>query len=189
MSGLVAAGWLAARAFESPAQREARARPPTPKPITAAVVVDTLADEVTARAEIAPRLADRLVPPALAERAVVTGHMLARGTIVRPGASLLAINGRPLLVLPGRFSFYREIAAGMTGPDVAQLQAGLAAAGFTTGGERAPMARPPRRRFERCMPRPGRRLLPVAAGSRLPPVREREGLRHPSRRRCCRFFR
>lgn len=128
------AGWFAARAFESPAQRQARARPPAPEPIVAAVTTGTLADEVTARARIAPAVADRLKLAAVPDRGVVTGVPTARGALVSAGASLLTINGRPVFVLPGRFRFYRDISDGMTGPDVAQLQSGLVAAGRLSAG-------------------------------------------------------
>jgi hypothetical protein len=130
--GALCGGWLAARAFESPAQREAGARPPTPGPIVVAVAKGTLADEITARADIGPRVSHGLIPQALPERAVVTGRLLAPGSEVQPGIALLAVNGRPLFVLPGKFAFYRELVPGTNGPDVAQLQAGLAAAGLST---------------------------------------------------------
>jgi peptidoglycan hydrolase-like protein with peptidoglycan-binding domain len=128
------AGWLAARAFESPAQRQARARPPAPEPIVAAVTLGTLADEVMARAHIAPERAVRIRPGSVADRAVVTGRPVAPGSSIGAGAVLLSVNGRPLFVLPGRFRFYRDIAEGKTGPDVAQLQAGLTAAGLLPAG-------------------------------------------------------
>ena len=124
------AGWFAARAFESPAQRQARARPPAPKPIVAAVAIGTLADEVTARARIGPAIADRLKLAAVPDRAVVTSVTTTRGALVRAGAALLTVNGRPVIVLPGRFRFYRDISDGMTGPDVEQLQGGLVTAGL-----------------------------------------------------------
>jgi len=135
--GLLATGWLVAKSFESPAQREARARPPTPEPILADVTIGTLADEVTARAEVSPAIVDPLTPQALGERAVVTSRLMAPGSEVVPGSAPLAINGRPLFVLPGKFGFYRDILAGANGPDVAQLQDGLAAAGIATAPSEA----------------------------------------------------
>jgi peptidoglycan hydrolase-like protein with peptidoglycan-binding domain len=129
---ILAGGWLAAKSFESPAQREARARPPAPEAIVARVTRGTLADEITARATVSPRVSDPLTPQALGERAVVTSRLLEPGATVQAGSALLAINGRPLFALPGRFGFYRDIVAGSSGPDVKQLQDGLAAAGFPT---------------------------------------------------------
>jgi hypothetical protein len=130
-------GWLAARAFESPAQREARARPPAPEPILATVDRGTLQDEITARADITRARTDEVIPQEVGDRAVVTARLLGPGARVRAGMALLVVSGRPLFVLPGRFGFYRDIVAGTTGPDVAQLQAGLAAARFpTAAGER-----------------------------------------------------
>jgi Putative peptidoglycan binding domain len=127
---IIGGGWLAADRFVSPAQRAARARPPEPTPLTAEVTRGALADEVTARATVRPRLRERLVTAAWPERAVVTSRLTLPGSPVRAGTALLVVNGRPVFVLPGQFGFYRDIAAGMDGPDVAQLQAGLAAAGY-----------------------------------------------------------
>jgi peptidoglycan hydrolase-like protein with peptidoglycan-binding domain len=134
LTACLAAGWFAARAFESPAQRQARARPPAPEPIVAAVTVGRLADEITARARIAPAVAARVRPGAIADRAVVTGRPAPDRSPIAPGTALLTINGRPLFVLPGRFRLYRDISDGMAGPDVAQLQSGLAAAGLLAAG-------------------------------------------------------
>jgi hypothetical protein len=124
------AGWLAARTFESPAQRDARARPPAPEPILAAVTRARLADEITARADVRPQTTERLSPQSLPEPAVVTKRPASSGARIRPWTPLLVINGRPLFVVPGRFSFYRDIVPGARGPDVRQLQDGIAAAGI-----------------------------------------------------------
>lgn len=134
VAACLAAGWLAARAFESPAQRDARARPPAPEPIVARVAIGRLADEVTARARIAPARAARIQAGTVPSRAVVTGRPIRPGSLVVAGTSVLGINGRPLFVLPGQFRLYRDISDGMTGPDVLQLQNGLAAAGLLSAG-------------------------------------------------------
>lgn len=127
---LFGAGWLAARTFESPAQRQARARPPAPEPILTTVTRGRLADEVTARADVRPQRIERLTPQSLPELAVVTKRLAAGGARIRPWTPLLVINGRPLFVVPGRFSFYRDIVPGSNGPDVRQLQDGIVAAGI-----------------------------------------------------------
>ncbi|WP_434317560.1 hypothetical protein [Leifsonia sp. P73] len=50
---------------------------------------------------------------------------------------LLEINGRPLFAIPGTFPFYRDLQAGMTGPDVMQLQVALKAAGYSVTADGA----------------------------------------------------
>lgn len=132
---LLVGGWLIASGFESPSQREARARPPAPRPILVRVIAGVLAEEVTARADVEPRITTRLIPAELSERAVVTGRRVTRGETVRPGDAVTEISGRPVIVLPGRFAFYRTIGPGANGPDVAQLQRGLAAAGVPPVGD------------------------------------------------------
>lgn len=60
---------------------------------------------------------------------VVTDVLLPRGK-VGAGQAVLEIEGRPLIAMPGRFPFYRDLAPGDRGPDVRQLQNGLRAAGW-----------------------------------------------------------
>lgn len=129
---LLAVGWIGARRFESPAQREARAAPPTPRAIYEPVTSGSLVDQVSARGTVEQSAVYPLEPTALPERAVVTATNVAQGQEIRAGDLALAINGRPVVALPGSFGFYRDLTPGLVGPDVAQLQQGLAAAGLPT---------------------------------------------------------
>ena len=122
-------GWLAAVSFQSPEQREAAAEPPPPGPIVASVTKGRLADEITTRATVTRKGRHGLRLRAVPENATVTSIVARRGNSVFAGAVLLTINGRPLFVMPGTFAFYRDLSPGLEGPDVAQLQAGLEAAG------------------------------------------------------------
>lgn len=127
---LLAVGWVAASVFQSPGQREADARPPAPEPLLEPVRQGTLADTTNVRGSIG---FTNEVPVSIAnlpERAVVTANTAPIGAVVHPGDAPLVVNGRPILVLPGTFSFYRDIGPGAEGPDVLQLQDALVAAGL-----------------------------------------------------------
>lgn len=118
-------GWAAAVAFQSPEQREAAARPPAPAALFEPVVAGQLKDEVQVRALVSPANQRALRPASLPSPAVVTAAPLATGATVDAGDVVLELSGRPVIVLPGEFPFYRDLAPGLSGPDVAQLQQAL----------------------------------------------------------------
>lgn len=138
-------GWAAASAVQSPAQREAAASAPPKQPVTAAVTRGDLADTITSEATVRRAARERLALTAAEAPAVVTGTPVPAGQEVVAGRSLLEVNGRPIVAMPGAFRFYRDLESGRSGPDVRQLQQGLTAAGFAvpadgvfgTGTERA----------------------------------------------------
>jgi hypothetical protein len=132
---VLVAGWFVARGFESPGQRQARAAPPAARPILVRVVRSALVDEVVARSKVAPRVRTKLAPAILPDGAVITARRQRRGASVNAGDVVAEINGRPLILLPGRFSYYRDIRPWDSGPDVSQLQRGLISAGFSAAGD------------------------------------------------------
>jgi peptidoglycan hydrolase-like protein with peptidoglycan-binding domain len=143
---LIAAGtWAMALRFESPAQREAAASAPTPRPITADVRQGDLARVVSFRASIVRDSTVDLQLAPRSDRGVVTGDPLAAGQTITAGAVVTEVNGRPVFGLPGEFPLYRVLRPGDSGPDVRQLQRGLTEAGhsvvadgiFGEGTERA----------------------------------------------------
>lgn len=123
--------WVTASRFESPEQRAAAATPPAAEPVTAAVGHGTLAQQVTASGTVMLEHPVDVAVPTGDGASVVTSHGAEAGAEIGPGTVLLTVNGRPLLAFPGAFPAYRDLRPGDTGPDVAQLQAGLRAAGYT----------------------------------------------------------
>ncbi len=69
-------------------------------------------------------------PHTAGTEAVVTTDGLAAGAKVEPGDVVVAVAGRPVIALSGDLPSYRELAPGMTGPDVAQLQNALELLGY-----------------------------------------------------------
>jgi hypothetical protein len=85
---------------------------------------------VNAEATVSRKYRYPVTAGALPSPAIVTSRLMHPGEKFHPGTAALTIDGRPLLVFPGRFPFYRDLKSGDRGIDVAQLQRGLAAAGY-----------------------------------------------------------
>lgn len=132
-----AGGWLAASHFESPAQRAARAKAPEPSTITARVSSGDLSYEVNANAVVGRAVEQSIRLESSTQPSVVTAEPLAPGTAIVAGTVVAEINGRPVIAVPGSFRLYRDLTLGDTGPDVAQLQRGLTAAGHQVGDDGA----------------------------------------------------
>lgn len=125
-----ALGWLAASRFESPQQRAARAKPPAAGPLFERVTRGELVDAASGPARVTYSHEDSIRVPSVIG-SVVTSHPAAQGSILREGDAAIAANGRPVIVFTGKFDFYRSLRRNDTGPDVAQMQRGLAAAGYS----------------------------------------------------------
>ena len=66
---------------------------------------------------------------------VVTKIFKPRGSFVSPGNVIIEVAGQPFFVFQGTVPAYRDMAPGETGSDIAQLQAGLEALGFSVGAD------------------------------------------------------
>lgn len=126
------------RHLRSPAQLAADAEPPAPSVVTAPVERRVLAEPVVLRGRVQPGASVRLYPPAPAvgPNSVVTKVLAQRGERVREGQVVLERSGEPLFVLVSPFPLYRDLTAGLTGPDVEQVQRALKRLGYdvaTTG--------------------------------------------------------
>jgi peptidoglycan hydrolase-like protein with peptidoglycan-binding domain len=95
-------------------------------PETAAVARTTLSESETLGGTLA--YAD---PQPL--RSGASGMVTAlprEGTVLRPGSVAARIDGRPVVVLPGRLPVYRSLRRGVEGADVLQLERALVRLGF-----------------------------------------------------------
>lgn len=117
------------------AELVADAAAPRTVPVTATVESRVLRSEVTLRGEVVQaeqaqlRLPDNVT-------GVVTAVRVQGGITIEAGSAVIEVQGRPVLVLPGTFRFYRDLAVGDTGPDVEQLQGALQALGLLKGNDR-----------------------------------------------------
>lgn len=135
MSGLAIVGWAAARQIRSPAQIAADTAAPKPAPITVPVARRTLSTVVIVRGTVrygAPQ------PAVLGTSRVKQGSDIVtrsprRRASLDAGDVALAVDGRPVFVLPGDVPMSRDLHRGMTGPDVRQLEEALVGLGSSPG--------------------------------------------------------
>jgi peptidoglycan hydrolase-like protein with peptidoglycan-binding domain len=128
---------VVARGFVSPSQIAARSRAPQPSLITARVRYAVLPVIMSMRANVANGNPVSVNAPGDlgSSIAVVTSVGVRVGQRVGPGQLLFTVDQRPVFAFAGVIPVWRAMVPGMHGPDVKQLQAGLAAAGFSTGSD------------------------------------------------------
>lgn len=130
VAGLCA--WLLAVRLESPQQVAARAEPPAPEPVVAALDRGYLNGPVSMTTKAQNQQNVAVTPPA-ALTGVVTAVDRSVGDTLSPASVPFRVNGRPVFVLEGTFPLYRDIGPGDEGDDVLALQKGLLAAGYALG--------------------------------------------------------
>jgi hypothetical protein len=132
---LFTGGWVTASAVQSPAQREAAASAPAKRPVTAEVTKGRLSDSITSAVALERETRESVSLDGDGGPRVVTAVSAPAGSSLAARRALLEVNGRPLVALPGTFPFYRDLASGDTGPDVAQLQKALTSAGHPVASD------------------------------------------------------
>lgn len=132
----IAAG-VVARGFISPAQVAANAHAPKASLITARVRFGVLSVTVTVRANVSDGNPVQVGAPSdlNGSLAVVTSVNVAPGQRVSDGQLLITVAERPVFLFGGQIPVFRQMAPGMRGADVAELQAGLESAGYGIGSD------------------------------------------------------
>lgn len=141
MVGVAVSAWLAGSRVQSPAQAAARAAAPVPSLVTAPVELRVLSSTVITRGDVVPAVSIEVMGAGAGGQSggggdgagVVTAVFVQRGDDVDAGDRVVEMAGRPVFVFAGATPAYRALRPGMTGPDVAQLQAGLTAGGCDAG--------------------------------------------------------
>ena len=130
----IGVGVVATLLIKSPQQRAADAAGPKPTTLTVAVRRRVLTDTVVMRGTVQAQQTVDLTPSAdSAESAIVTGVRVSPGASVKAAQVLIEVAGRPVFALPGAQPMYRDLRPGMSGTDVAQLQAALSGLGIDPG--------------------------------------------------------
>ncbi len=135
-AAVIAVGaWVAGSKIESPADAAARTAPPTPSPILVPVEQRVLSSNVvtrgTGRFGLPQRIA--IAPSLLKASPGLIASLPLRNAQLEEGAVMLAASGRPVFVLQGRVPAYRDLAPGISGDDVRQLEEALKRLGFSPG--------------------------------------------------------
>jgi len=133
--------------IKSPAEQAAQTRPPAATQLTATVQRTVLTRTVLAQGAVgAPK---EFTPSQVGGggsgsggsaggqdvQQIVTHVFCRKGSLAGQGSVLLEVAGQPYFVLQGQVPAYRDLAAGETGEDVAQLQQDLLSLGYGTGSD------------------------------------------------------
>ena len=128
-------GWLAGRRISSPAELAARTKAPVPSDILVPVVRQVLSTDVVVRGTArygTPTPITLATSPLRGGPGVLTS-MPTTGMALGEGDVALTVSGRPVLVLAGAQPMYRDLAIGVVGDDVRQLEDALARLGYDPG--------------------------------------------------------
>lgn len=128
-------GWLAGRQITTPAEIAALTAAPEPSPILVPVERRVLTADVVTRGTGrygTPREVS-VAPSPLAPSPAIVTDLPPIGTVVAEGEVLFEVSGRPVIVLEGATPSYRDLAPGISGDDVAQLEAALDRLGLEPG--------------------------------------------------------
>ncbi len=123
-------GVMGSRLLRSPGEAALENAPPTLPPATAIVEEGVLGDSIVVDAVFASN-GDQPIPSADVD-GVVTSAPPLDGSI-SPGSVVLEVSGRPVFVLSGDATVYRDFVGGTRGKDVESLQSGLAALNYDVG--------------------------------------------------------
>ncbi len=131
------AGWLAAQGIRSPAQVAADTAPPAPSPITIPVARRTLSAEVIVRGTVRYGAPQAVVLATSQLKAGTASDIVTRAPrskqVLTAGDVAMAVDGRPVFVLPGAIPMHRDLGPGDRGPDVRQLERALLRMGVSPG--------------------------------------------------------
>lgn len=129
---LIGGGLAVAPLVKSPAQAAAEAEPPPASQVLVKVERRALSHDVVMRGIVraGPNLSLAAPSAMLSGSPVVTGAPLSAGASLVSGTVLLEANGEPVFTMDWDFAPYRDISAGVIGPDVRQLQVTLADLGY-----------------------------------------------------------
>jgi hypothetical protein len=135
--GVVA--FLVGRGVSTPSQQAARARSPAASLLTAPVVLTHARTTVVLRGTLTDGSTISVGAPGdlSGDLAVVTAVATAPGAQVANGSLIAAVAGRPVFVLKGQIPAYSTMSYGSSGIEVTELQAALAAVGFSLGFDTA----------------------------------------------------
>ncbi|MFD0747968.1 peptidoglycan-binding protein [Phytohabitans flavus] len=134
-------GLIASTQVKSPAQLAAETDEPEPSLLTAEVEHKVLASTLVVSGSFSGGRQLKFTPAAVAatdnapgaSALVLTAVHTKSGAQVTAGKVLVEVSERPVFALPGQFPAYRDLAPGLTGKDVAQLQSALGDLGYDSG--------------------------------------------------------
>lgn len=131
--GVGAAGLMVGARLRSPAEQALETAPPELGPLTAPVEFGRLGGEVIERGVWVEVQEDPVGLPGLAGQGRIITALAELGDTVRAGDAALELEGRPLFVLEGTETLYRDLTGSTRGRDVEAVQLALAAVDLDPG--------------------------------------------------------
>ena len=127
--------WLASSWIKSPAEVAAQTAPPRPSPILVPIEKRVLSSKIVARGTARFGLPQQVsLPPSILKlRVGLITTLPLLNTVVNEGDVLLTASGRPVFVLQGKLTAYRDLTPGISGKDVRQLEQALERLGYAPG--------------------------------------------------------
>lgn len=135
-AGVLAVGaWLVGSRIESPADAAARTAPPSASPILVPIEERVLSSNVVTRGKARFGLPQpiSIAPSVLKTSPGLIATLPLRNAPIAEGTVILTASGRPVFVLRGKVPAYRDLAPGVAGDDVRQLEQALKRLGFDPG--------------------------------------------------------
>ena len=135
-AAVIASGaWWTGSQIESPADAAARTAPPEPSPILVPVERRVLSSTIVTRGTGRYGLPQKIsvAPSTLKPNPGLIATLPLRNAQLKEGDVILTASGRPVFVLRGQVPAYRDLAPGVSGDDVQQLEQALERLGFSPG--------------------------------------------------------
>jgi peptidoglycan hydrolase-like protein with peptidoglycan-binding domain len=126
-------GFAFGSVMRSPAERKLTTTPPELGWLSVPVKLDRLGSDVVVQAQVMTSTAATVELPRLSSEGMVITRLPALGARFDDGQSVLELEGRPVLLLPGTEPLYRDLVGGISGRDVEAVQRALVALDLDPG--------------------------------------------------------
>jgi peptidoglycan hydrolase-like protein with peptidoglycan-binding domain len=127
-------GWVLGQRIKSPAELAAETAPPEPSLITVPVELRELSSRVVVRGTVESSGSTVISVSGSTEGiGLITRLPLQSGDPLEEGDVVIEVAGRPVFVLQGELPEFRNLAPGMDGPDIEQLEVALNRLGYDVG--------------------------------------------------------
>jgi multidrug efflux pump subunit AcrA (membrane-fusion protein)/peptidoglycan hydrolase-like protein with peptidoglycan-binding domain len=135
VGGMAIGAWYAGSRIQSPAEVAARTAPPEPSPVLVPVERRVLSTDIVTRGTVRFGLPQSIsiAPSTLKGGTGLIATLPRVNSEFREGDVVLTASGRPVFLLRGDTPAFRDMAPGISGQDVRQLEEALARAGFDPG--------------------------------------------------------
>jgi peptidoglycan hydrolase-like protein with peptidoglycan-binding domain len=138
VAAVVVAGGAAALVVTSPSRHSASPGAPAASTAFPTATATVTRQSLTAQTPVSATLGDAGSYSVVNQAPGTITWLPAVGQVIRQGQMLYQVAGSPVVLLQGAVPAYRDLSGGMTGTDVAELNADLIALGYASKAELGP---------------------------------------------------